>query len=204
MFEHRRRALAAGAVGGLAWAGSLRAYMVELAGFGSRVDWVGTFAQILLPGAIVGALLGLAEYIRRTGGRRGWRWLAAAPVLFAIAPLLTPGAFIALVTTGIGGGAIAVPLIGVGGGYAISGRGALWSRIVTGVLAVVLALAGAAAPFGMPAPARFLDPRDVWGALLFVSPAAVFAAACSIPHRAVVAIGSAIERPAPVAPSAGA
>ena len=186
MFDRPGSAIAVGAVGGLAWAASLRAYMAELAGSATGMEWVGTFAQILLPGVLIGALLGLAEFFRRTGGRRGWRWLAAAPALFAIAPQLTPEAFIALVTTGIGGGAISVALIGIGGGYALSGRGPLWARIVTGVLAAVLTIGSAAVAFFLPLTARSVEPRAVWVALLFASLMVVFALACSIPHRPLV------------------
>ena len=67
-------------------------------------------------GVATGAMLGLAEWLRRTGGRRGWRWLAASPVAFAAVFLSDPlhlGAFFA---TGIGGGAIGVPLMAMAGG----------------------------------------------------------------------------------------
>ncbi len=65
--------LAIGGLCGLTWAAALRSFMAELAGAGSDVGWYGTFAQVLLPGAVAGALLGWAEQIRRTGGRGGWR-----------------------------------------------------------------------------------------------------------------------------------
>jgi hypothetical protein len=172
-----------GALAGLAWSAALRGYMVELAGPASRIDWVGTFAQILLPGVVVGALLGWAEVLRRTGGRPGWRWLAAAPVLFAIAPQFTPGAFVTFVTTGLGGGSIAVALIGVLGGFAISGRGPLWARIVTGLFALALVLGGAVAAFGVPLPFGPLEPRGAWIGVLFASLMVLLALACSIPHR---------------------
>ena len=125
--------LAIGGVCGLAWAAGLRGFMAELAGSGSDAGWYGTFAQILLPGVIAGVLLGWAEHIRRTGGRRGWRWLAAAPIVFTVAVFVSPEVFQAvlngqpLLGGGIGGGAIAVPLFGMAGGYALSGRGPLWA-----------------------------------------------------------------------------
>src|SRR5688572_3041536 len=62
-----------GALCGVAWAAALRAYMIELAGAESAFDWWGTVGAILVPGAVVGALLGWAEDIRRRGGRPGWR-----------------------------------------------------------------------------------------------------------------------------------
>lgn len=178
----------AGGVGGLAWSASLRAYMVELAEPSSRVEWVGTFAQILLPGVVIGVLLGIAEHLRRTGGRPGWRWLAAAPALFAITPQFTPGALITLITTGIGSAAIAVSITGLLGGYAVSGRGPLWGRIAAGIPAFVLILGGAIATFAVnPRTLGLTEPRGVWVALLSASLLVVFVAACSIPHRAVVA-----------------
>ncbi len=78
-----------GAVCGLTWAAGLaaglRGLMSVLAGPSSAVNWYGTFVQILLPGAIVGALLGHAT---RTRDRRTWsdvdpvarRIVALAPV----------------------------------------------------------------------------------------------------------------------------
>ena len=62
-----------GAIAGLSWAAALRSYMAQLAGPLSHVDWLGTFVLILLPGVLVGAALGWAEHLRRTGGGRGWR-----------------------------------------------------------------------------------------------------------------------------------
>jgi hypothetical protein len=176
-----------GALVGLAWAAALRAYMVEIAGPGSRVEWLGTFAVILLPGVLVGALLGWAEVLRRSGGRRGWRWVAAAPLLFAIAGLLPPGALETFLTTGVGGGALAVPLEGMIGGYAISGRGPLWARIVSGVIAGGFLVTGVlAAPLLRPA-LDLTTPRGVWVALLFATLIVLLALAASIPHRRVAA-----------------
>ena len=70
--------LIVGGVCGLAWAAGLRGMMAEIAGPGADVDWSLTFGWILLPGVIVGVLLGWAEQLRRTGGRPRWRWLALA------------------------------------------------------------------------------------------------------------------------------
>lgn len=176
-----------GAVGGLAWTAALRAYMAELVGRSSHIKWIGTFAQILLPGVLVGALLGFAEHVRRTGGRRGWRWLAAAPFLLAVGPLVSPGAVATLVTTGLGGGAIAIPLAGALGGFAVSGRGPLWARILAAVPALAVIVGGAVAYFGFDHrfDGGFDEARGVWVALLFVSLMVVFVSACSIPHRPV-------------------
>jgi len=57
--------------------------MAEVAGAESGVEWVNTWGFILLPGLLIGALLGWAEFLRRTGGRPRWRWLTLSPLLFA-------------------------------------------------------------------------------------------------------------------------
>ena len=178
--------IAIGTVCGIAWAAGFRGYMVGLAGAASTFDWWGTFGAIILPGAIVGGLLGWAEALRRAGGRRGWRWLALAPLAFAIAPMLLPGALIGLVTEGLGGGAIAVVLIGLGGGYALSRRGPLWGRLVCGVLSAALLTALALATPGIGGPRLALsEPRGAWVALVAASFIVVLALASSIPHRRV-------------------
>lgn len=186
---HPQRALGLvmlGVLCGTAWAAGFRGYMAELAGSASQVDWVGTFAAILLPGAVAGGLLGWAEALRRRGGARGWRWLALAPLAIAVAPMLMPGALVGLFTAGFGGGAIVVPALGIGGGYAISGRGPLWARIVTGTVSVAL-LAGIVLTTPLFAsPALVLtQPRGAWVAVLAASFLVVLAVAASIPHRSV-------------------
>lgn len=127
--------VAVGSAVGLAWACALRAFMAQVAGAESTVDWTGTFGLVLLPGAVIGGLLGWAEYARRSGGRPGGWWLALSPFLFAV--VLLPGVVEDparhLFTGGIGAGALAVPLLGIIGGYALSGRGPVWTRIVAGV-----------------------------------------------------------------------
>ena len=125
----------AGAIVGLTWAAALRGWMIHLAGDESGFHWLGTFALVLVPGLFVGALIGLAEHRRRTGGRRS-RWLVLAPCLF-LAALADPTIFKQLITQGIGGGAIGVVLFGLAGGYALSGRGRAWWRRTCGVFAVV-------------------------------------------------------------------
>jgi hypothetical protein len=74
--------LLVGATCGLAWASGLRGFLAMIAGTDSDVSWSGTFLWVLLPGTATGALLGWAEHLRRTGGRPGWRWVAASPLLF--------------------------------------------------------------------------------------------------------------------------
>lgn len=173
-----------GTICGIAWAAGFRAYMVELAGPASTFGWWRTFGAILLPGALAGGLLGWAEALRRTGGRRGWRWLALAPLTLAVAPMLMPGAVAALLTQGLGGGAIAVALMAVGGGYAISGRGRLWGRVACGVPSTALLAALAVSGPAIAGPAIALtEPRGVWVAVLATSFVVVLALASSIPHR---------------------
>lgn len=115
--------VALGALFGLAWACGLRGFMAQVAGWDHDVTWLGAFVWILVPGVITGCLFGWAEHLRRAGGRRGWRWLALAPLLFAgvlVPGLFDPGTFL---QGGVGGGAIGVPLYAMAGGYALSGRG---------------------------------------------------------------------------------
>ena len=183
--------LAIGGLCGLTWAAALRSFMAELAGAGSDVGWYGTFAQVLLPGAVAGALLGWAEQIRRTGGRGGWRWLAAAPLAFTAAVFVSPAVFTAvlngepLLAGGIGGGAIALPLFGMAGGYAISGRGPRWSRILLGVIALVPIPGWAIASSAFGPAFALTTPRGAWVALFFYSLIATLDLACAIPHRPV-------------------
>jgi len=183
------RLLAIGGVCGLAWAAGLRGFMAALAGSDSTVQWYGTFVQVLLPGVIVGVLLGWAEYIRQTGGRRRWRWLAVAPIAFTVAVFVSPDVFQAAangqppLSGGIGGGAIAVPLFGMAGGYVLSGRGPLWSRIVLGVVAVAPIPAWALASPTFGPQFALTTPRGAWLALLYYSFMATLYLACTIPHR---------------------
>ncbi len=116
---------------GLAWAASLRAVMAQFAGNGkSQFEWMGTYEGILLPGAVVGGLLGWAAY--RHG--RTPSWLVMAPLLFVVA---TPTVVASVFVDGLGGGALAVPLVGMAGGYALAGRGLRWTRWAAAVVALL-------------------------------------------------------------------
>jgi hypothetical protein len=177
--------VAGGATCGLVWATSLRGFMAQVAGPESAVTWSGTFLWILLPGVLCGGLLGWAEYLRRTQGRRRW-WLVFSPLLFTsvlVPGLLDPATFL---QGGIGGGAIGVPVIGIIGGYALSGRGRRWTR----ALAAVVVLAGfavwalTATSVGGPSFA-LRTPHGAWLTLQYYSLLAALCLACSIPLRPV-------------------
>lgn len=197
--------IAIGATCGLAWAAGFRGYMVEIAGPASTFSWWGTFGALLLPGATAGGLLGWAEALRRTGGRRGWRWLALGPLAFAVAPMLMPGAIVGLLTQGLGGGAIAVALMALGGGYALSGRGPLWSRLACGVTSSALLTALALAGPGIAGPGLALtEPRGAWVAALATSFVVVLALASSIPHRPIVTVADRAPSDQTVRPESGA
>ncbi len=175
-----------GSLLGLMWAAALRGWMVLLAlGFGEQpqLTWEGTFLGILLPAALVGALLGGAEHARITRGSKGWRWAILAPLLLAIAPaIVTENFFTILLTTGMGGGAIGVALIGLLGGYAVAGRGPWWTRVVSGSLGSVLLLGIAGLFFGDPQSPLSAAGKafgGTYGLLLMV----LLIAGSSIPHR---------------------
>ncbi|MDQ3801178.1 MAG: hypothetical protein M3384_17290 [Acidobacteriota bacterium] len=130
-----------GALLGLAWGAALRAWMTVLAvqiGESPSVSWRGTFAAVLLPAALMGAVLGTAVYIAETSDKRHWRWAVLSPLLLALIPVIVLDDFIPnLIATGLGGGAIVVALIGLFGGFALSGFGALWMRLLSGLLVIV-------------------------------------------------------------------
>jgi len=152
----------------------------------SSVSWAGTSGYVLLPGLVVGMLLGWAEHLRRTGGRRGWRWLALSPllftaVLFSHGPLQVLGIF----EDGIGGGALGVPLYAMAGGYALSGRGPRWGRAMCGVLVLTAVPIWALTAESIAGPDFVVtNPRGFWVAVYYYSFLAVFSLAAAIPHRA--------------------
>jgi hypothetical protein len=175
-----------GGVCGLAWAAGLRGFMAQITDV-SSVSWSGTFGYILLPGLAIGMLLGWAEHLRRTGGRRGWRWLALSPLLFA-AILFSEGPLgvLGIFENGLGGGALGVPLYAMAGGYAVSGRGPRWGRVLCGALALT------AIPIWALTVESFAGPdlavttaRGLWVAIYYYAFLAVFSLAAAIPHRAV-------------------
>jgi hypothetical protein len=164
----------------------MRGYMIQLAGPASVFSWLGTFGAVLLPGAAVGGLLGWAEHRRRRGVGRGRPWLAASPLLLAVVPLLLPGAVTALVTTGLGSGAIGMTLLGVLGGFALSGRGRRGLRVCGGLVAFSVVPAAFLAPPMRPELDPF-QPLGAWTATTFAALFLCLAVACTIPLRRPVA-----------------
>lgn len=83
----------------------------------SNVSWSGTFGYIMLLGLLIGLLLAGAEHLRKTGGRRGWRWPALTPlVLAAVVFSEGPQGVLGILANGLGGRAIGVPLYAMAGG----------------------------------------------------------------------------------------
>jgi hypothetical protein len=181
--------VAAGAILGLAWGAALRAWMALLAlKFGERpqVTWQGTFGAILLPAALMGAILGGAAYAVETSGRKRWRWALLSPLLLILGPAMATDNFISiLVTTGMGGGAIGVALVGILGGFALAGFGALWLRWVSGLLALILVLASVGGSIFTTSQATTGTPNasDAFVGLLFFLLMALLTAGISAPFR---------------------
>lgn len=171
-----------GAVCGLAWAAALRAYMADLAGYSSTFSWLGTFFVILLPGVLVGAALGLASVIP-SSRRATLRWIAASPMLFAVFALALPGLLVSMVTTGIGGGALGVPVVGIVGGYALAGR-RRWLRVIAGVGAA-LAVVAVVATVPLIAQESLATAHGAWLATLGGSLVVVLMLASALPFRAL-------------------
>lgn len=162
----RIRLILLGAVIGLTWAASLRAFMQQLAGPDSTFTFGGTFGVIIPTGIVVGALLGWAEHQRRHGAPHPL--LILAPLLIGIA--------------GDGPAPFGLALLAMVGGYAVSGRGPLWARIVAGIVNL------AAIPVTFLAPKPYPDlsattPHGAWFATLAASLGLTLALACSIPMR---------------------
>lgn len=177
--------VALGALCGLAWACALRSFMTAVAGTDSAVHWGMTFGYILLPGAVIGALLGWAEFLRRTGAGQSRHRLAYAPLLFGsvlLPGLLHPGSFLA---DGIGGGALGVPLIAMFGGFAISGRGPAWERGLAGLLFTAGLVVWLVTAVSVGGESFALDTaHGLWVSVLFESLLVTFAIAASAPHGA--------------------
>jgi hypothetical protein len=131
----------------------------------SVVSWLGTFGIILPISGLVGALLGWAEDLRRTGGRTR-RIHRLAPLLFTVDPA-----------------SLAVTLPALAGGYVLAGKGSRRARWTLGAGAVLPVPAYFAAVAGADGSLRELGaPRGAWITLLLFSLLAVLTVACAIPQ----------------------
>ena len=171
-----------GAVAGFAWAASLRGLMAAVLGDESTVSWAGTFGWVLLPGTVVGALLGWAELERRRG--RPHRHLVWSPLLFAAVLLPELADLRSSLAGGVGGGALGVPVITVVGAHALAAR-----RGTTRAVCAVLFVAGFAVwaviaeTVGGPGFA-LSTPRGVWATLLYWGLLGTAALGTAVPLRA--------------------
>jgi hypothetical protein len=176
-----------GALSGVAWACALRSFMAEVAGKESGVEWVNTWAFILLPGL----LIGWAEYLRRTGGRPRWRLLALSPLL--LAAILVRGLIedpTHMFEGGIGAGAIAIPVLCIIGGYAMSGRGSLLTRVPAGVVGAATLVVWPLTGTAVGGPSFVLTtPHGLWATVLYDGLLIIFALAASVPQRDPVRAG---------------
>ena len=181
------QALAKGAFLGLVWGSSLRTWMVVLAlEFGDypRFTWDGTFAFILIPATIMGAVLNGARVSIKQGDKR-WRWAVLAPLLLVLGPLLFMKDFIpTLLSTGMGGGAIGVALIGLFGGYGFSGGGANWRKIVAKLLAILIIGATVYGVFfTSQSQLELPTARQTFGALYFILLMVLLIVATALPYQ---------------------
>jgi hypothetical protein len=176
----RIRYILVGAVAGIAWASSLRAFMMVLAGSRSTFTFAGTFGIVIPTGVAVGALFGLAGYQHRAGHQ--FRVLIATPLLVGIVPLVQPGALRALVTTGDGGAPIGLAVSALIGGFALSGRGPLWARVVAGATALAEVPVVFLAPKPLPE-LGITTAYGAWFATLASSLGLVLTLASAIPMR---------------------
>ena len=93
---------------------------------------------------------------------------------------------LSILEDGLGGGAIGVPLYGMLGGYALSGRGPHWARIVSGAVALTAIPIWALTVTSFAGPGLAVDtPRGAWVAVYHWSFLAVLMLTCAIPHRGV-------------------
>lgn len=190
------RRVVVGAFLGLAWGATLRAWMTLLAlVFGDRPQytWLGAFGAILLPAALMGAMLGWATWAAETPDatsagnpiRKRWRWAILSPLVMFLAPaILIEDLIPAFLATGLGGGAIAVALIGMLGGYALSGFGMLWMRWLSGLLALLFSIViGASQFFGYGVAEIRLSAGEAFGSLFYILLMALLIAGVSAPFR---------------------
>jgi hypothetical protein len=166
----RIRFILVGTVVGIAWAASLRGFMMVLAGPDSIFTFGGTFGVIIPSGMVVGALLGWAEHQRRTGHQHGL--LILAPLVLGVAPLILTG--------GVDPAPFALALFAMVGGYSVSGRGPVWARVVAGTVALATIPVTWLAPKPDP-DLSATTPYGAWFATLACSLFVTLALASSIP-----------------------
>jgi hypothetical protein len=186
---------AVGALCGLAWAAALRAFMWEVAGTEAEVSWTGTFVWVLLPGAVIGALLAWAEFRRWRGAVPRRRWLIWSPLLFAAVLLQNPVNLVHGFKGGIGLAAVAVPALCMLGGYAIAGSGPRWVRGLCATVALSAVPIWSVTATHVGGPSMSLgNPHGASSAVLFWGLLATFSLAAAIPHRSRA---TALDRPSP-------
>lgn len=177
----------AGAGCGLTWSCALRCWMVAVAGPESTITWAGTLGGVLAPGALVGGLLGWAEW-RRRAGKPPSGWLVASPTLLGLAPLAVPGVLTALMSTGQGSGAPGMVCLAMLAGYSLSGRGSRRRRSAAALIGFAVVPAVWLAPPMTPQ----LSQTTPYGALVALTFSTLFvglAVACAIPMRAPAPAG---------------
>ena len=177
-----RATVAFGAVAGLAWAASLRAFMSDISHHETAFTWVGTYLWILLPGTVIGALLAYAGTPRRPTPRldRGQPSCLFASVL--VTGVFDPSGFL---DGGVGAGTIgrAPDLHGrrrrespaADRSHCASWPAWCWRSTVP-IWALTATDVGGER-FGLG------TPHGLWAALLYWSLLATFSLAASIPQR---------------------
>lgn len=173
----RARWAAGGGVCGLAWSTGLRGWMIQISPDESRFTWM-TYLYILVPGVVLGVLLGLAAH-DRAAGRMPGRLLVLAPLALA-GGLIDPRLLWWLVHTGESSGALLVALSAMAGGFALTRR--RWSAGRVGATAVALLGIGAMGALALLS-APPTSARAAWVALLGASHLAVLCLAAALTHR---------------------
>jgi hypothetical protein len=158
--------------------------MWEVAGPNAGVEWTGTFLWVLMPGAVIGALLASAEYRRWRGAVPHRRWLIWSPMLFAAVLLQNPLDLVDGFEGGIGLAAVAIPAMCMLGGYAIGGNGPRWVRGLCGLVTVSAIPIWSLTATDVGGPSMSLsNPHGAWAAVLYWGLLATFSLAAAIPHR---------------------
>ncbi len=96
-----------------------------------------------------------------------------------VLPALVQPDFVAQLKTGLGTGAIGTALIGMLGGYALSGRGPRWARIASRAACAALILATIV---GTAVSTPELRSTNAFLAITLLALLSLLAAACTLPH----------------------